>query len=212
MSITALSHHRSASNKGFAHGSPRRTVWFLCKPNSIGHPSGRDSNTMSALDRRRLASPTRVTLASVLGDDGLDGAWWPHTSSVARELPELLDALSDRLGQIVEVGVNWSAFDGVLDLDSLTRRGIDALPGWKARPQRVMTVTGSLAQANLLVVPCRTSTALAVMVMRQAAGLGILPSHQNTAAYRAAYDIVDAARAECAQRGEARKELDRTLG
>jgi hypothetical protein len=119
---------------------------------------------------------------------------------VARELPELINGLGDRLGQIIEVGVNWSAFDGVVDLDSLTRLGIDALPGWKARRQRVITVTGSDARANLLVVPCRTSTALAVMVLRQAAGLAILRSHQDTAAYRAAYDIVCAARSECAQR------------
>lgn len=154
---------------------------------------------MNAFDRRRLTSPTRVTLAPVLGDRGLDGAWWPHTSSVARELPELIDALADRLGQVVDVGVNWSAFDGVLDLDSLKRRGIDATPGWKKRPQRVMTVTGSLAHASLLVVPCRTSTALAVMVLRQAAGLAILSSHQDTAAYRAACEIVEAARVECAQ-------------
>ena len=158
---------------------------------------------MSAPDRRRLASPTRVTLASVLGDDDLDGAWWPHTASVARELPELIDALDERLGQIIDIGVNWSAFDGVLDLDSLTRRGIDAIPGWKARHQRVMTVTGSHARVNLLVVPCRTTTALAVMVLRQAAGLPILPSHLDTPAYRAADDIVRAARAECAQRADA---------
>jgi Family of unknown function (DUF5994) len=156
---------------------------------------------MSAPNRRRLASPTRLTMASVLGDD-LDGAWWPHTPYVARELPELTDALCERLGRIIDIAVNWSAFDGVLDLDSLTRRGIGAIPGWKARHQRVMTVTGSHARANLLVVPCRTSTALAVMVLRRAAALPILPSHLDTPAYRAADDIVRAARDECAQRAK----------
>jgi hypothetical protein len=189
--------------KDFADGSPGRSHWSYCRPTDFGHPSGRDCNIMSAPDRRRLASPTRVTLAAVLADDDLDGAWWPHTASVARELPELIDALDERLGQIIDIGVNWSAFDGVLDLDSLTRRGIDAIPGWKARHQRVMTVTGSYARANLLVVPCRTTTALAVMVLRQAAGLPILPSHMDTPAYRAADDIVRAACAECAQRADA---------
>ncbi len=151
----------------------------------------------STARRRRQASPTRITLATILGNDDLHGAWWPHTSSVARELPELIDALGDRLGRIVDIGVNWSALDGVLDLDSLTRRGVDALPGWKTRQQRVMRVTGSDAQANLLVIPYRTTTALAVMVLRQAAALPILPSHVDTAAYRAADNIVRAARAEC---------------
>jgi hypothetical protein len=157
---------------------------------------------MSTPDRRRLASPTRITLAPVLGDDDLGGAWWPHSASVARELPDLIDALGERLGQIIDIGVNWSAFDNVLDLDSLTRRGINAIPGWKARHQRVMTVVGSRARANLLVVPCSTTTALAVMVLRQAASLPILPSHLDTPAYRAADDIVRAARAECTQRAK----------
>jgi hypothetical protein len=156
---------------------------------------------MSVTNRRRLASPTRVTLTSALGDDVIDGAWWPHTTSVARELPELIDTLGERLGQIVDIGVNWSAVDGVLDLDALTRRGVNAIPGWKERHQHVMTVTGGHARANLLVVPCRTTTALAVMVLRCAAGLPILPSHMDTAAYRAADNIVCSARAECAQRG-----------
>lgn len=156
---------------------------------------------MSALDSRRLASPTRLTLASVLGDD-LNGAWWPHTANVARELPELIDALREPLGQIIDIGVSWSAVEGALDLDSLTRRGIDAIPGWKARHQRVMTVTGSRARANLLVVPCRTTTALAVMVMRQAAALPILARHLDTPQCQAAGDIVRAARAECALRAQ----------
>ena len=163
---------------------------------------------MSDQRRRRLASPTRLTLASVLSDDDLDGAWWPHTTSIARELPELIDALGGRLGPIMDIAVNWSALDGVLDLDSLARRGVDALPGWRTRQQRVITVTGANAHANLLMVPCRTTTALAVMVLRQAAGLPILPGHLGTPAYRAAEDIVGAARAECAQRS--RKQLDRT--
>jgi hypothetical protein len=154
---------------------------------------------MSALDRRRLASPIRLTLASVLGDD-LNGAWWPRTASVARELPELIDALREPLGQVIDIGVNWSPFEGVPDLDSLTRRGVAAVPGWQARHQRVMTVTGSRARANLLVVPWRTTTALAVMVLRQAAALPILPMHLDTPACRTADNIVRAARAECAAR------------
>lgn len=156
---------------------------------------------MNALDRRRLASPIRLSLASVLGND-LDGAWWPHTASVARELPELIEALRERLGQVIDIGVSWSPLEGVPDLDSLNRFGCEAIPGRQACHQRVMTVTGSLAQANLLVVPSRTTTALAVMVMRRAAALPILPMHQDTRACRTADDIVRAARSESALRAQ----------
>src|SRR5690242_303148 len=160
-------------------------------------PADFGSSSMIPSDPRRLATPTRVTLAGVLTDHVVNGAWWPHSPSVARELSGLMEAICDRLGHVVEISVNWSAIDGVIDLDSLTRRGIDVIPGWKKRRQRVMTVSGSLARANLLVVPCATSTALAVMVLRRAACLPVFPSHMESAAYRAADEIVRAAQAEC---------------
>lgn len=156
---------------------------------------------MTSAERRRLSRPTRVTLAPALGEDSIDGAWWPHTVSVAHELPDLIFAVSERLGEIVDIAVNWSAIDGVIDLDALTRRGAaPVIPGWSARHQRVMTMTGAKARANLLVVPCGTSAGLATMVMRRAASLPILNRHMGTDAYRVADDIVRAAGAECAER------------
>ena len=156
------------------------------------------SNTKIAareLNRRQLSGRTRLTLVSELGG-ALDGAWWPYTSSVAKELPELIEALERPLGQIVDIGVNWSPLEGVPDLDSLNYRGNAAVRSRNTRPQRVMTVTGSRACARLLVIPCQTSTALAVMLLRRAAGLAVFSVHRDTDAFRAAEDIVLAARAE----------------
>jgi hypothetical protein len=149
----------------------------------------------SELTGRRLSSPVRFTLASALGD-GLDGAWWPHTASIARELPDLIDALCERLGQIIDIGLNWSPLEGVPDLDLLNRRGVAATPGRETRRFRVMTLTGSNARANLLVVPCRTSTALAIMLLRLAADLPVMYAHQHTPAFETAGAIVTAARGQ----------------
>jgi hypothetical protein len=149
----------------------------------------------SELIGRRLSSPVRFTLASELGD-GLDGAWWPHTVSMARELPDLIEALREPLGQVIDIGVNWSPLQGVPDLDLLNRRGVAATPGRETRQLRVMTLTCAHAQANLLVVPCGTSTALAVMLLRQSADLPIQYAHQHTPAYQTACAIVSAARAQ----------------
>ena len=88
---------------------------------------------MSALHDRRSASPIRLTLASQLGGD-LDGAWWPQTPSEARELPDLIDALREPLGEVIDIAVNWSPLDGVPDLDSLSR--IAAIPGHQVRQVR----------------------------------------------------------------------------
>jgi hypothetical protein len=144
---------------------------------------------------RRLSSPVRFTLASELGG-GLDGAWWPHSASIARELPDLIDALRESLGQIIDIGLNWSPLEGVPDLDLLNRRGVAATPGRETRRFRVMTLTGSDARANLLVVPCRTSTALAIMLLRQAADLPVMYAHQHTVAFETAGVIVAAARGQ----------------
>ena len=146
-------------------------------------------------NRRQPSGQIRLTLVSELGG-ALDGGWWPYTSSVAKELPELIEALERPLGEIIDIGVNWSPLEGVPDLDSLNYRGNAAVRSRNTRPQRVITVTGSRACARLLVVPCQTSTALAVMLLRRAAGLAVFSVHRDTDAFRTAEDIVLAARAE----------------
>jgi hypothetical protein len=135
-------------------------------------------------------------LATELGS-GLDGGWWPYTASVARELPELIETLQRPLGDVVDICVNWSSLAGVPDLDSLFHRGNAVVPGQDARRmQRIITVTGDRATARLLVVPWRTSTALAVMLLRRAARLPIMSDHVHTDAFRIADGIV---RAACGQ-------------
>lgn len=145
---------------------------------------------------RRMASPVRLAVAVEL-DGELDGAWWPHTASVARELPELIEGLSGRLGEITDISVNWSAFAGAPGFDALKQAKM-ADPERVIGHQRMMMVTGSAASANLLVIPCRTSGALAVMILRRAATLPVLPLDMETQAFATADQIVRAARTESA--------------
>jgi hypothetical protein len=144
----------------------------------------------------------RLTLSDTLGS-GIDGAWWPYTAAMARELPQLVDVLKERLGDIVDITVNWSPLEGTAEFDSLPARGL-ASPGQKVRHKRVIVVIGKDASANLLVVPPRTSRALAVMVLRHAANLPILWTHQDSPASRTAADIVRVARLEFAERAGAK--------
>lgn len=136
-----------------------------------------------------LAHPTRLALAAELGDT-LDGAWWPHTSSIARELPDLIAALRPMLGNVVDIDLNWSVLDGLPNLDALHWRGNAAVLGRLGNRQRVMTVIGARDRTRLLVVPSQTSAALAVMLLRRAARLPILPVHQHTEAFDVADGIV----------------------
>ena len=109
----------------------------------------------------------------------------------------MVDTLRRRLGDVVDISVNWSSLAGSPDLNALLPRAAKPMPGTEIRRnQRVMVITGSHARAKLMVVPCRTSSALAIMVLRQAAALPIMVAELDTETFRTADNIVGAARVE----------------
>ncbi|BBZ44316.1 hypothetical protein MPRM_15970 [Mycobacterium parmense] len=128
----------------------------------------------------------RLTLAHRLGSK-IDGAWWPRTSMISRELAELVAIMDARLGPITEIDVNWSSLQRQHDLN---------WDWWQGIRPHLMTVGGRDARATLLIVPHRTATALAVMVLRQAAGLPVLEAHRDSRAFHIAESIVRVARGE----------------
>jgi hypothetical protein len=141
---------------------------------------------ISMVGARRPTSPVRLTLASRLGNE-IDGAWWPHSGLISRELPELVSVLDVRLGQINDINVNWSSLQRQPDLN---------WDWWQGIHPHIMTVGGRDARAKLLIVPHRTGTALAVMVLRRAAGLPIYAAHRDSRAFETAERIVRVARGE----------------
>jgi hypothetical protein len=145
---------------------------------------------------RRSARPVRIALAPHLGAD-IDGAWWPQTASMVGELPGLIAALQQRLGEITNISINWSVTDGSPDLDSMTTASMSR-PGWRDRSQRLMVVTGRLARARLLVVPHLTTAGLGLMLLRRAAGIPIPLAQQNVPDSSTAEYIVRAARTQSA--------------
>lgn len=147
-----------------------------------------------------MARPVRLVLARHLGAE-IDGAWWPHTASVAAELPELIGVLHAPLGEIVDICINWSPTEGPVDLDSIVSgaRSIDR-PG--PRRPRLMVVKGRGACANLLVVPAMTSPNLGAMVMRSAAGLPTSHADRDTQLWETAHNVMSVAKAESAMWAE----------
>lgn len=143
---------------------------------------------------RRLARPVRLVLARELGAD-IDGAWWPHTGSVAGELPELIETLHKTLGEVVDIRVNWAATEGTLDYNSILSdsRSKNARP---RRAHRLMMVVGRSASAKLLVVPHMTTPALGAMVMRCAVGRPDFSSRQAGQWTEAADTVIRDARAD----------------
>ncbi|MEO9017177.1 MAG: DUF5994 family protein [Mycobacterium sp.] len=145
---------------------------------------------------RRSARPIRIALAARPGTD-IDGAWWPQTASMVGELPGLIEALKQSLGEITNISINWSITDGSPDLDSMTTASMSR-PGWRDRSQRLMIVTGRLARAKLLVVPHLTTAGLGLMLLRRAAQIPIPLAQQEDPAFGTAEFIVRAARTQSA--------------
>ena len=138
----------------------------------------------------------RLVLARQLGTD-IDGAWWPHTASVASELPELIGVLHAPLGEIIDIAINWSPTDGPVELDSIVTgaRAIDR-PG--PRRPRLMVVKGRRAHATLLVVPHMTSPNRGAMVIRAAVGLPTVETQRDSQLWETAHSVISIARAESA--------------
>ncbi|AKN16163.1 DUF5994 family protein [Mycobacterium haemophilum] len=137
---------------------------------------------------RRQANPIRLTLARELGRD-IDGAWWPRADRITNELPNLIAVLSPLLGEITSINVNWSPLQRPPDLN---------WPGWERKRQHIMTVSGTHARANLLIISYTTHSALALMVLRCAANLPILATDRDKRAFLTAGSILQVAQQQCA--------------
>jgi uncharacterized protein DUF5994 len=146
---------------------------------------------------RRVARPVRVALATTLGGD-IDGAWWPHTASVAQELPELIGFLHKPLGEIVDICINWPATEGPIDLESIVAAARSLVLS-KQRPPRLMVVDGRGACAKLLVLPHMTSPALGGLVMRCAAAMPIDGPERAGRLFETAELVMQTAQAESAK-------------
>lgn len=138
--------------------------------------------------RSRQANQMRLSLACELGCD-IDGAWWPRTERIHYELPQLVAMLKPMVGEISSINVSWPPLERPPDLN---------WPGWEHKRQHVMTIIGTDARANLLVIPYATNSVLALMVMRFAANQPIDAADRDKPAFRTAGSILRSAHQQCA--------------
>lgn len=123
----------------------------------------------------RAPAPTaRLSLTPAGSGPGLlDGAWWPRSRDLARELPALTDALDARWGRITHVTVNpthWPVIPHKVPVTGHTVR-----VGWFAAeqdPDKLMLFSYNVGRWDLLVVPPETGAAAATRLMSAAAAPG----------------------------------------
>ena len=145
---------------------------------------------------RRTAGPVRVALADVLSGD-IDGAWWPRTAAMARELPDLIETLHPTLGDVLGIDINWTVNSPTPHLSTISPE-IAAKMSQNGPRHRLMFIAGRSAVISLLVVPSMTAAPLAMMILRRAAERRIPESEKACKEFQTADRVMRAAQAECA--------------
>ncbi len=107
----------------------------------------------------------------------VDGAWWPHTSNLSAELPDLLAVLSGRLGQIERVLYNVDEWSQTPSKLATGGRRVH-LDGYRRQPVKTVEVIGfDRDRIVLLAVPANTYPAEARSALMNAAR----PNDRSTA-------------------------------
>jgi len=99
----------------------------------------------------------------------VDGAWWPWSENLTKELPDLLAVLSVRLGPIHRVRYHsgeWAKAPAELAVDGRTVR----LDGDRGQPINTLDVIGDQNRIVLLLVSPDTEADVAHTAMMAAAG------------------------------------------
>ena len=104
---------------------------------------------------RVAARPARLSLTPAGSAQGLpDGAWWPRSRDLARELPALVDVLDVCWGRITRVTVSpahWPVIPGRVAV-----AGHTVHVGWftdEQDPDRLILLSDTAGPWDLLVVP-----------------------------------------------------------
>ncbi|MFJ2199273.1 DUF5994 family protein [Streptomyces violaceusniger] len=134
-----------------------------------------------AIDRttpgeRVPSPPARLSLTPTSSVPGLlDGAWWPRSRDLLRELPALTDVLDARWGRITRVSVNPAHWPVIPRKVPATGHTVNV--GWftdEQDPHKLILLSYTTGRWDLLVIPPETSAAAAARLMAAAATVGSL--------------------------------------
>jgi hypothetical protein len=115
------------------------------------------------------ARAARVSLAPGGGSPGpLDGAWWPRSRDLTRELPPLAAAFEERWGRITRTAVNPAFWPVIPRKVQVTGHVVRV--GWFTvqDPHALLLLSRTAGRWDLLVIPPRTSPATAARLMAAA--------------------------------------------
>jgi hypothetical protein len=162
------------TDTGLARGPGDRTrtmpVSLLRMPMAI-LPSPRRESPVLRLALRPTGTPGTLPIGA------LDGAWWPRSDDLARELPSLVDTLDRSWGRITRVNVNPTHWQPLPREVPVPGRVVKV--GWfttEQDPHKLLLMSYRLGRWDLLVIPPQTSQAAAARLMAAATDQAGAPS------------------------------------
>jgi hypothetical protein len=140
-------------------------------------------------NERVPSPPARLSLTPSSPFPGLlDGAWWPRSRDLLRELPALTDVLDARWGRITRVSVNPAHWPVIPRKVPATGHTVNV--GWftdEQDPHKLILLSYTSGRWDLLVIPPETSAAAAARLMAAAATVGGLLTASSLMASEAAF-------------------------
>lgn len=116
---------------------------------------------------------------------------------MARELPDLIEAVFPTVGNIVDICINWSVGSPTPVLNTMSPEFASKL-GNRSPRHRLMFLIGDSTVTKLLVIPSMTAPALAHVLLLQAAQRPIAEIDCGSREFESADRVIAAARAESA--------------
>ncbi|MFF5287602.1 DUF5994 family protein [Streptomyces sp. NPDC012756] len=97
----------------------------------------------------------------------LDGAWWPRSHDVEREIPPLVTALTEHLGPVTRVGLDASAWNSIPSRLVVDDRVVH-LDSFPVGDDTVLITRGDNDHFSLMLVPPNTTPEAARTAMARA--------------------------------------------
>ncbi|OBH90476.1 DUF5994 family protein [Mycobacterium sp. E2733] len=122
----------------------------------------------------------------------VDGAWWPRTTNLADELPDLLTSVSERLGPVVMVGYRrngWHETPALVQIDGHT---VELLAFTSDEPSSVILIGADGHHLTLHVIRPDAGEEVARQALEQArVPADEVPSRSRSTVARSVADVAD---------------------
>ena len=123
----------------------------------------------------------------------IDGAWWPRSTRLADELPDLVASLSERLGRVVMVGYRHNGWHETPPLVDIAGHTIELLGFTSDEPSSVILFGEDGRHITLHVIRPDTSQEVARQALQQTgvpADAEVVPASRSATA-RSVGDVAD---------------------